>query len=157
MNRTIVAIDPGASGGIAVHVEDSVLESAHSMWETEGDIVEGLRMVRVGSTNGQPLLVIEEVGGFVKGRPAPGSAMFNFGRNFGFILGVAQSLGFRVHLVRPHTWQKAFGIGTKGAQTKTEWKNKLKAKAQQLYPHVKVTLATADALLILDYAKRQAL
>lgn len=33
-----------------------------------------------------------------------------------------------------------------------EWKNKLKASAQRLYPKLKVTLLTSNAILILDYA-----
>jgi len=34
-----------------------------------------------------------------------------------------------------------------------QWKNKLKAEAQRLYPDIKVTLKTADALLILEATK----
>jgi len=63
----------------------------------------------------------------------------------------------RVELVRPQKWQKALGLGSaSGCASKTEWKNKLKAAAQRLYPHLKPTLATADALLILDFARRTA-
>ena len=40
-------------------------------------------------------------------------------------------------------------------ESKTEWKNRLKGMAQQLYPDLKVTLATADALLIATYCKRK--
>ena len=36
---------------------------------------------------------------------------------------------------------------------KTEWKNILKKKAQQLFPYAKVTLATSDALLICEYGR----
>jgi hypothetical protein len=36
----------------------------------------------------------------------------------------------------------------------TQWKNKLRERTQQLYPNVgKITLATSDALLILEYAR----
>jgi hypothetical protein len=57
-------------------------------------------------------------------------------------------------MVRPQTWQKNLGIGTsRTCASKTEWKNKLKALAQRKFPDAKVTLATADALLILDYAE----
>lgn len=41
-----------------------------------------------------------------------------------------------------------------GDETKTAFKNRLKAKASQLYPSLKVTLATADALLIATYCQR---
>ena len=36
---------------------------------------------------------------------------------------------------------------------KTEWKNKLKGLAQRLYPREKVTLNTADAILLAHYGK----
>jgi hypothetical protein len=35
-----------------------------------------------------------------------------------------------------------------------EWKRKLKEEAQRLFPNMDVTLKTADALLILEYAIR---
>jgi hypothetical protein len=44
------------------------------------------------------------------------------------------------------------GLGVSDGN-KTIWKNKLKTRAQQLYPGIKVTLANADALLILRYAE----
>ena len=49
---------------------------------------------------------------------------------------------------------KCFQIG-KSSGSKTEWKNKLKAKAQQLFPvwSKRITLATADALLIAEYGR----
>ena len=34
------------------------------------------------------------------------------------------------------------------------WKSKLKGSAQRLYPHLRVTLQTADALLILEYGRK---
>lgn len=95
---------------------------------------------------------LEEVGGFA-GKAQPGSAMFKFGRQFGFTLGVLQALGIRVELVRPQKWQKPLSLGTASScAARSEWKNKLKACAQRRYPALKPTLATADAILILDYA-----
>ena len=38
-------------------------------------------------------------------------------------------------------------------ETPTQWKNKLKAEAQRLFPDIRVTLKTADALLILEATK----
>jgi hypothetical protein len=179
MNKTILAIDPGASGGVALVQNGTILESAHGMWPTEGDIVEGLRMIRQShSIEGQLIAFVEEVGGFI-GFPMPGSRMFTFGRGFGFLLGVLQTLGYRVELVKPQKWQKALGLGNSGkvkpdlskcatelekseekkrvkklnAAAKVEWKNKLKAEAQRRFPHLKVTLETADALLLLEYGR----
>ena len=88
-----------------------------------------------------------------KGKAQPGSAMFRFGEHFGFLKGVIQALEVRLVLVRPQVWQRGFGLGTASAcASKTIWKNKLKAEAQRRFPHLNVTLKTADALLILEHS-----
>ena len=83
--------------------------------------------------------------------------MFNFGRNFGFLLGVAMTLGYRIIMVRPQAWQKGLGLGNSKGMSKTEWKNKLKAEAQRRFPKLSVTLSTSDALLILEYGRLETL
>lgn len=141
----ILAIDPGANGAFAW---SPGIEEIYElpMLETEGDLVEFLQQF-----DDKTIVFLEEVGGYV-GKQQPGSAMFKFGRNFGFILGVCMTLGHRVNLVRPQKWTKDLGLGTAShCGSKAEWKRKLKSKAQQLYPQIKVTLQNADALLILDY------
>jgi len=51
--------------------------------------------------------------------------------------------------------QQAMGIPPKKkSHTKTMHKNNLKAKAQQLFPHLTVTLTIADALLIAEHCRR---
>src|SRR3954464_1096592 len=138
---TILAIDPGLSGGIACHHADQSV-SATATPATEGDLLQLFqRLVDPGKT----IAFLEEVGGFV-GKQQPGSAMFKFGRNFGFMLGVLQALNVRIELVRPQKWQKPLGLGTaSGCKRRTEWKNKLKSCAQRLYPMLKPSLGTADA------------
>lgn len=122
--------------------------TAVKMPETEGDLVSFF----YGFKPSTYTVFMEEVGGYI-GRAQPGSAMFKFGRNTGFVIGVVMALGFRLEMVRPQKWQKNLGLGTSaGCASKTEWKNKLKAEAQRKFPGAGVTLATADALLILDYA-----
>lgn len=143
-----IAIDPGASGGIAWRDDDKAIHTAR-MPETEGDILSLLRRFKMSDYT----VYMEEVGGYV-GKAQPGSAMFVFGRNTGFLIGAIMALGFRLEMVRPQTWQKNLGIGTsRTCASKSEWKNKLKALAQRKFPAANVTLATSDALLILDYAE----
>ncbi len=57
--------------------------------------------------------------------------------------------------VQPAKWQRAIGISPRGNATPSEWKNRLKAKAQEVFPSETITLATADALLIALYCKRK--
>jgi hypothetical protein len=149
--KRLLAIDPGASGGMAWNDADGVAQSG-SMPATEGDIVDSLRAMRL---IGIHEIIIEQVGGYIRGNGAPGSTMFNFGRGVGVIHGAAMALGFRIETVTPQKWQKHFQLGTaKSCASKTEWKNKLKAKAQQLFPHATVTLKTADALLLWEYGQK---
>lgn len=146
----IVAIDPGANGGIAWSVGGG-LAAAEQLPDSPHELADRFRELL---NEGLVVLHLEEVGGYAGGAGAPGSAMFNFGRNFGQIIGVAAALGIRIEMVKPQKWQKALGLGTSTGLTKTQWKNKLKLKAQQLYPHLKVTLASSDALLILNAAEK---
>lgn len=88
------------------------------------------------------------------GRNMPSSAMATYASNWGIIKGILTALRYRIVLVPPKKWQAALGLGSRGPMTTTEWKNKLKQRAEQLYPQIKVTLATADALLILEAAKQ---
>lgn len=150
--KTILAIDPGASGGIAYRNSDGTV-MAVPMPETEGEIRATL-CVLVNTLGGQTPAFIEDQCGVVgPGMRVSASSMFSFGRNFGFILGTLAAYTIRVELVRPQKWQKFHSLGTKKDAGK-DWKAKLRGKAQQLYPHLKATLKTADALLLLDYGIR---
>lgn len=156
--KLIIAIDPGASGGIAFEIQNA-LPHAYPIPQTEGDIVVALHELKKLAIEfaAEPICYIEDQVGCVgPGMKVSATAMFTFGRGFGFLLGVLQTQGWRITPVRPQKWQEALSLGSKRAcASKTEWKNKLKARAQQLYPDEAVTLKTADALLLLEYAKRK--
>jgi hypothetical protein len=158
--NTLIAIDPGLSGGLAVARFGK--SECYPMPETQGDLLALVRDIKAAADvecephglKQETVCVLEEVNGFV-GTAQPGSAMFRFGEHYGFVKGVVQALGIKLVLVRPQAWQKVFGLGTASrCASKTEWKNKLKAEAQRRFPHLKVTLKTADALLILEFARR---
>jgi hypothetical protein len=84
---------------------------------------------------------------------ANASRAFEFGRNYGFMLGLIRGFGWRVELVTPQKWQKAVGAGAR-ATYGDGWKRHLKDMACRLYPNNKPTLLTSDALLILEYATK---
>lgn len=124
---------------------------------------------------GPGFVYLEKVGGYRKGsRGNIGSAMFKFGENYGAVKMalVANGLGQLYKAVAPVTWQSAVMLDTNNplpidviaAPTATayslsfpqkkgsgQWKNFLKERAQELFPGVKVTLKTADALLLAYY------
>jgi len=143
----IIAIDPGKSGGIAVFSKEKnkVIEVI-KMPETAQDVLSFLTFYQNNS-----ICYLEKVGGLPG---MGGSSMFNFGKGFGHLEMALLCRKIPTVEVTPQKWQKALQLGVKGKKSNTDWKNKLKSKAQQLYPYVgKITLATSDALLILEYAR----
>jgi hypothetical protein len=166
----IIAIDPGASGGIAVDQGGRV--TLRAMPDTRGDCITHLRS-ELSTATGPVVAYIEKINGYIP--MAGASMMFEFGKQVERIGCILEVLGCRIIEVPPQTWQKALGLGNVGrvkadrdageedkknvrnlnAKIKRDWKNKLKAEAQRRFPGVSVTLETADALLILEYARIQ--
>jgi hypothetical protein len=148
-----IAIDPGVNGGIAWGA--TALSSCMGMPDSDTEIAEEIGILY--SMRPGIKCIIEDVPKFV-GEALPGAKIFPLAFNCGLVRGIAVSLRMPVILVRPQDWQKHFRLGTKGDTSgTTEWKNKLKAEAQRRYPHLKVTLKTADALLLLAYAQEKQL
>jgi hypothetical protein len=157
MSRTYIAIDPGVSGGIAW--DGASLPSCMSMPTSDTEIAEEIQNLAdiLCSIRDNVTLVIEDVPKYV-GEKLPGSKIFPLAFNCGLVRGVALALKIPIILVKPHDWQKHFRLGTKkDAGSTTAWKNRLKSEAQRRYPHLKVTLKTSDALLILAFARESLL
>lgn len=147
----MIAIDPGLSGGIAWLAADDEI-CACAMPATESDIKQVLMAACLAGTR---IALVEDVPLVIGQRISPAS-VGKLHRNYGFCLGVLSALSFRIELVKPRLWQSHFQLGTKrDTSGTTEWKNKLKAEAQRRFPYIDVTLATADALLLLDYGRRK--
>jgi crossover junction endodeoxyribonuclease RuvC len=132
-----IGIDPGKHGGIAL------LESGHaSAWpmpETGADIRDLLEEFAEGS-----FATIERV----HSMPRQGvTSMFTFGKGTGILLGILWGLRIPFAEVTPQRWQKTMNCQTRGD------KNVSKARAQALFPELKITHATADALLIATYGQ----
>ncbi len=150
-----MGIDPGKSGGLALLFDDKVI--AVKMPETPADVLQWIR-----ESSFKCVAVIEQVGGYAPSKKdgnkfvAGSSAMFNFGKGVGHLEMALLACNIPTESVSPRKWQKALGISRrKKTETKTQWKNRLKSVAQRLFPSEKVTLATADALLIALYCKRK--
>ena len=108
--------------------------------------------------------MLEQVSGYI-GEEHPGSRMFEFGKNYGYLEMSLVVCGFAETIDPPETangyttiipqrWQRGLSLRTKEkSETDTSWKNYLKEEAQQRFPRLKVTKHTADALLIAHYCK----
>lgn len=144
-----LGIDPGKSGGLAVLFGKEV--NCTKMPDTEGDVLHWIR----ANASFDSVCVIEKVSGYI-GEGQPGSTMFVFGQGYGGLRMALLACAIPFEEITPQRWQKAIMQSSRGkAETKTQWKNRCKARAQQIFPGVKVTLATADALLIALYCRRR--
>ena len=154
---TYVGIDPGSSGGLATITRrgDEWVTEAIAIPGTVADLWAWFALPDVHY--GPMFAVIEKVGGYVRGGGGNvGSAMFKFGCGYGMLLMALAAAGVPYEEVVPGMWQKGLGVSPrKPTESKTQWKNRLKAKAQALFPGVTVTLAVADALLIAEYCRRK--
>lgn len=152
--KNILAIDPGANGGIATYHPNLTAHQVQAarMPLDEQECADLFRKIIAGQPQDW-FCFMEQVGGYI-GEDQPGSRMFNFGDSYGFAKGCLRTLGVKVSLVRPQIWQR--GIPNR-VGTYTERKRALKEHAQKCFPLVKVTLATADALCILNYAAKYGL
>jgi Holliday junction resolvasome RuvABC endonuclease subunit len=140
-----LGIDPGASGGLAflqITPHGDLDEAAvYPIGETEHDTASIIAAYSIGCYR-IIMAAIEKVHSF----PGQGvSSTFKFGQNYGFLRGLLVGRKIPFIEVPPQTWQKALGCLSHGD------KNITKARAQQLYPHLKITHKTADALLIARY------
>lgn len=142
-----LGIDPGASGGIAI-IGGSYADAV-PVPDTERDLWEKIRAVSVvrdaTGSGGRFFAIIERVHSMPKQGVA---SSFKFGQSYGFLRGLLVASGIPFEEVAPQKWQKELGCLSRGD------KNVTKARAQQLFPGLKITHATADALLLAEYARR---
>jgi len=92
----------------------------------------------------------------VNAMPGQGvTSMFSFGRSYGFLRGCLVALGIPFDDVTPGKWQKALGLTRANKdESITSKKNRHKQRAQQLFPHLKITHAIADATLLCEFGRR---
>ena len=131
MYRSVIGIDPGKSGATVWFDGETVEFIKHT--ETERDIWDFLL------ANDASSILLEKVASM----PGQGvKSTFAFGQSYGFLRGIliAREISFRT--IRPVEWQRKLGCLSKGDKKVT------RAKAQELFPAIKVTHAIADALLI---------
>jgi len=140
----VIGIDPGTNGGIAV-IDEKGNAYAEKMPDTLQDLYELLNSYSVGY-DGNCRAYLEQV----HSSPQMGvKSAFTFGNGFGHLEMALTACGIPFERVRPQVWQKALGCLTKGDKGIT------KAKAQEMFPNIKVTHAIADSLLIAEFGRRQ--
>jgi hypothetical protein len=142
--KLYIGIDPGASGSISFHPEAG-RPWAVKMPETDRELLETLCAYGDACLDYEAVAMLEQVAS----RPGQSSvATFKFGEGYGKLQMALCAAGIPYQRVTPQKWQKDLQCLTKGD------KNISKRKAEELFPHIKITHAVADGLLIGLYCKR---
>ena len=144
-NRLFIGIDPGIKGGIAFMYDDDY--HVKNTPNTVQEMAQTLIAIKDIAPNTPTYCCIEAV------HSMPGNSgrsMFTFGTNYGQWLGILATLKIPHVLVTPHKWMSWYGSRPKNRKDR---KNHLKNLAQQRFPNTKITLGTADAMLIANYLR----
>ena len=143
--KKCIGIDPGKGGGIAIITAETV--TLHNCPRTVDDMALLLGMCLNDVAAYRTQVFLEKVWAF----PTDGRAgSFTFGENYGQWQGILASHELKPKLVTPKEWQSHFDI--KKGLKKDVRKKILKQIAKDKCPNIKkVTLKTADALLIAIY------
>lgn len=138
-----LGIDPGTNGGTTIIAEDGsiALTLVHSKL-TRHDYVEAIYPYKKQIKYS----IIEKVSAF----PGQGvSSMFKFGGAYNDARRTCECFRIPYELKTPQQWQKFLGVKKKQKEeSKPQFKNRLKAKAQELYPKDKINKEEADSILI---------
>lgn len=167
MANLYLGIDPGIGGGLAVTTWGLLSAGVRRltvMPETPEDIYTWLHANTVtAKANGVPVQAVIE-----RQTPRPTTWMDKatgkftssilkstcllYG-NYQLLIGLLTALAIPYEAVDPKAWQGALGIPPRvKGEAERKHKNRLKVKAQALYPRAGATLATCDALLLAHYA-----
>lgn len=144
----ILATDPGVGGATVARMEGGELKAWS--WGGEAEFLGLAEFMKLSAVDYKVIWFLEHPPK-TTGRGRPESTGFVLGENYGFIKGVVQASGIRLHLIRPQEWQAGI-TGIKGKEYK-ERKNLIWEEAKRLFPApAHVTKKNADAWMILHHA-----
>lgn len=142
-----IGIDPGTSGALAMISESRAAKVIPWSPEAYRDALAGVSLA-----NEYAIACLEKVGAM----PGQGvTGMFNFGKNYGHIIGLLEANGIPYELVTPKKWQKEFGVTDKNSSIEV---------CKRLFPGVDLRRTErcrkdddglAEALLMAEYARRR--
>jgi hypothetical protein len=153
--------DPGSNGGLAAISANRGRVRTLSFSGTgvgEVEISEWFYQFNISHC----IYLLEEVNPYRQGR----KSAFTFGRNYERIWAIPAAYDFPRDRVRPQVWQSGMGIPkrNKKKESETQFKERLRRKAQQLFPRLIIWQGTlglqrsvCDALLIAEYCRRREL
>lgn len=138
-----IGIDAGVNGGVAI-LDNGQME-AHGCPDTVKDMSDLIKDAKWDCLN--MFCIIEKV----HSMPKQGvRSVWTFGKNYGQWLGILAAHEIPYREITPQTWMKFYGAMPKDRKKR---KNHLKHLAQGICPHLKVTLKTADAILLANWCR----
>jgi len=147
VGNRIIAIDPGAKGGIAYRDQDGIMQ-AERMPDGMTAICDRIRALGARGYDGA---VVERVGTYVKGNAVGGAV--KFARHCGWLDAALYMAGIGlVAWPTPRKWQRSLGTLPKAKQDR---KRAIRERMARQHPHLRVTLQTADALAMLEWWEAQ--
>lgn len=149
-----IGIDPGKSGAIAYLHEGCA--GVQLLNRTERDI--WIYLTDLSHDAARDRIEIFAYIEKVAAMPKQGvTSTFNFGMSYGALRMALIAAEIPFETVAPGVWQKQFGLPTvkQCGGNLTVKKNAHKARAQELFPAIKITHGNADALLIAEYCRRK--
>lgn len=148
---TIIGIDPGASGGLAVF-QPGKLTKTVKMPKDVRDLAEFFGYY---AENFKPLVFLEKLSvrpDDVKDNPGKIYRIQQMMANYEHLKALMETAGLPYVLVHALSWQSKLNLRQKGESKKAR-KTKYKLKAAKEYPECNVTLWDADALLIMHFGR----
>lgn len=152
---SVIAIDPGKKGAVAVVSKSRVAQVSDTPADALGVIPDELfdLLCEYKRKFSDPVthVLIEDV----HAMPKQGvSSTFAFGEAYGVALGVAGVLGYPMVRVRPQAWQKLFGIGKDTKADAASVAARLFPACELYGPKGGLKDGRADALLLAEYGLR---
>jgi hypothetical protein len=147
-----LGIDPGALGGFALLEGEQVRfrkmpAAEEGIWKLLSEDL-SLRKPSGGSVQG----IIEWISPAMFGTGK--SSMSKLYGSYCALRMALRALRIPFLAVKPFVWQRGCGISPrKHGENRSRWKQRLRRHACGIYPNLKITLATSDALLIAHWGR----
>jgi hypothetical protein len=166
LSKQFLGIDPGVNGGIAIWTTKGI--TTHKIPQPMSELLSLFR--HIGAVNLNPVIVCESIS------PRPFQNLGGVVRsslNFGALMMGLLACSLEPQIVTPQKWQKALGLNRRWQPPKPvksmdekeaarwvakkyrERKKLHKETAQELFPELSITHQNADALLIMEYCRRE--
>lgn len=163
MSDIYLGIDPGVNGGLAALTPEGRVHQVTKMPKGDKVVWNWIEQYRMYSS-AHPVeiyAVIESIPPAVgiKNSKGKGSSKGSMSKLYGSYRALRMALvaaGIIVCDVKLGEVWRAFDIAPRRKEeTQSQWKGRLKAKAQILFSKTRVTLAISDALLFAEYGRRK--